>query len=108
MPNAAEDYIHRIGRTGRAGASGRAISLVSGDERGQLQDIQRLLGRTLPASVVQGFEPRARSDLEADARPAGNRRPHRQPQGQKHHHAHRRDHGGEGRLQGFNPARKAR
>jgi len=40
MPNAAEDYIHRIGRTGRAGASGRAVSLVSGDEREQLQDIQ--------------------------------------------------------------------
>ena len=62
MPNAAEDYIHRIGRTGRAGASGRAVSLVSGDEREQLQDIQRLLGRTLAASVVEGFEPRARPE----------------------------------------------
>jgi len=108
MPNAPEDYIHRIGRTGRAGKSGAAVSLVSGDERKQLQDIQRLLGRTLPASVVEGFEPRARPDLEANARPAGNHRPHRQPQGQKHHQAHRRDHGGEGRSQGFKPARKAR
>ena len=107
MPNAAEDYIHRIGRTGRAGASGRAVSLVSGDEREQLQDIQRLLGRTLPASVVEGFEPRARPDTVANARPAGNRPPHRQPQGQKHHHAHRRDHGVEGRSQGFKPGRKA-
>ena len=108
MPNAAEDYIHRIGRTGRAGASGRAVSLVSGDEREQLQDIQRLLGRTLPASVVEGFEPRARPEPVANARPAGNRRPHRQPQGREHHHAHRRDHGGEGRSQGFKPGRKAR
>jgi ATP-dependent RNA helicase RhlE len=48
LPNVPEDYVHRIGRTGRAGASGRALSLVSPDERGLLQDIERLLKRRLP------------------------------------------------------------
>jgi ATP-dependent RNA helicase RhlE len=48
LPNVPEDYVHRIGRTGRAGASGRALSLVSPDERSLLQDIERLLKRRLP------------------------------------------------------------
>ncbi len=104
LPNAPEDYIHRIGRTGRAGASGEAVSLCSADEHKQLQDIQRLLGRTLPASVVQGFEPSA--GAAAVRRPAAPRRPHRQPPAPKHRH--RRDHAGDARSEGFEPSRKAR
>ena len=57
LPNVPEDYVHRIGRTGRAGSAGEAISLVSSDERGLLRDIEKLLRRTLPSSVVPGFEP---------------------------------------------------
>ncbi len=57
LPNVPEDYVHRIGRTGRAGSSGEAISLVCAEEAQYLKDIQRLLGRTLPASVVDGFAP---------------------------------------------------
>ena len=57
LPNVPEDYIHRIGRTGRAGASGEALSLVSSDERIQLRDIERLLKREIETSVVPGFEP---------------------------------------------------
>ncbi len=57
LPNVPEDYIHRIGRTGRAGSSGAALSLVSIDERIQLRDIERLLKRELDTSILPGFEP---------------------------------------------------
>jgi len=57
MPMVAEDYIHRIGRTGRAGAKGTAISLVGPDDRRKLADIQRLTGGDLNWSVIQGLEP---------------------------------------------------
>ncbi len=57
LPNVAEDYVHRIGRTGRAGMSGEAISLVCVDELKFLADIERLLKRALPRTKVAGFEP---------------------------------------------------
>ncbi|MDX1347558.1 MAG: DEAD/DEAH box helicase [Thiomicrorhabdus chilensis] len=57
LPNVAEDYVHRIGRTGRAGATGEAISLVSADEAKLLFDIERLIGNLLPRKVMDGFEP---------------------------------------------------
>jgi ATP-dependent RNA helicase RhlE len=57
LPNVPEDYIHRIGRTGRAGKTGVAISLVSIDERSFLRNIERLLQRNLPTVVVPGYEP---------------------------------------------------
>ena len=59
MPNIPEDYVHRIGRTGRAGASGEAISLVCVDEDIFLRDIERLIKREIPRQVVPGFEPPA-------------------------------------------------
>jgi superfamily II DNA/RNA helicase len=62
LPNVPEDYVHRIGRTGRAGASGEAISLVSSDERIQLRDIERLLKREIesldPARLRAAAHPR--------------------------------------------------
>ena len=57
LPNVPEDYVHRIGRTGRAGASGEAVSLVCVDEHIMLKDIERLIKRTLPREVIPGFEP---------------------------------------------------
>jgi ATP-dependent RNA helicase RhlE len=57
LPNVPEDYVHRIGRTGRAGAKGRAISLVSADEFRQLWDIERLIGRKLTRDDIKGYEP---------------------------------------------------
>jgi ATP-dependent RNA helicase RhlE len=58
LPNVAEDYVHRIGRTGRAGASGEALSLVCVDETSYLNDIEKLLGEKLPTEVIEGFEPK--------------------------------------------------
>jgi ATP-dependent RNA helicase RhlE len=57
LPNVPEDYVHRIGRTGRAGASGEAVSLVCVDEHQLLADIERLIKRKLPRAVIAGFEP---------------------------------------------------
>ncbi|HEY9880917.1 MAG TPA: DEAD/DEAH box helicase [Leptolyngbyaceae cyanobacterium] len=57
LPDVPEDYVHRIGRTGRAGNEGQAISLVSGEEYSLLRDIERLLKRDLPRDVVPGYEP---------------------------------------------------
>ncbi|MFT3820565.1 MAG: DEAD/DEAH box helicase [Rubrivivax sp.] len=56
LPNVPEDYVHRIGRTGRAGASGEAISLVCLDEEIFLKDIERLIKRSIPREAVPGFE----------------------------------------------------
>ncbi len=56
LPNVPEDYVHRIGRTGRAGANGEAISLVCLDEEVFLKDIERLIKRSIPRDVVPGFE----------------------------------------------------
>lgn len=57
LPNVPEDYVHRIGRTGRAGAEGEAISLVCVDEFKLLADIERVMKRKLPQEVIEGFEP---------------------------------------------------
>jgi ATP-dependent RNA helicase RhlE len=57
LPNVAEDYVHRIGRTGRAGACGQATSLVSADETKELKAIERLIKQQLPRQQVAGFEP---------------------------------------------------
>ncbi|HIQ15355.1 MAG TPA: DEAD/DEAH box helicase [Leucothrix sp.] len=57
LPNVPEDYVHRIGRTGRAGKKGQAVSLVSADEFVQLWDIEKLLKQQLARKLIDGFEP---------------------------------------------------
>jgi len=57
LPNVAEDYVHRIGRTGRAGAAGHAVSLVCADESKELAGIERLIKQELPRQVLEGFVP---------------------------------------------------
>lgn len=57
LPNVSEDYVHRIGRTGRAGSNGVAVSLVCVDEHQMLKDIERLIKQKLPQEIIAGFEP---------------------------------------------------
>ena len=57
IPNVSEDYVHRIGRTGRAGADGAAVNLVCMDEEGFMQDIERFTRQNIEVKVVPGFEP---------------------------------------------------
>lgn len=57
LPNVPEDYVHRIGRTGRAGNEGEAVSLVCVDELRLLRDIERVLNREVPKLVIEGYEP---------------------------------------------------
>jgi ATP-dependent RNA helicase RhlE len=64
LPNVAEDYVHRIGRTGRAECSGEAVSLVCVDELGLLKDIEKLLKRQIPRITTDGFEPDPRIKAE--------------------------------------------
>lgn len=64
LPNIPEDYVHRIGRTGRAGASGEAISLFSPDETVFLRDIEKLVGLKLPKETIKGFEPDPNASTE--------------------------------------------
>ena len=64
LPNVPEDYVHRIGRTGRAGSEGDAVSLVCVDEKRLLSDIERLIKRDLPSKIIAGFEPDPRIKAE--------------------------------------------
>ena len=72
LPNVSEDYVHRIGRTGRAGASGEAISLVSHEEKDYLKDIEKLLEQTLLSEIVEGFEP----DAQLENQNKDSKKPH--------------------------------
>jgi ATP-dependent RNA helicase RhlE len=82
LPSVPEDYVHRIGRTGRAGSEGEAISLVSPDEAPLLADIEKLLKRKLERAPVPEFERRASTPVEPrpqmQARPRAEMQPRRQ------------------------------
>jgi ATP-dependent RNA helicase RhlE len=64
IPNVPEDYVHRIGRTGRAGKEGAAVSLVCLDEEGFMQEIERFTKQDIPAQVIDGFGPEADEQAE--------------------------------------------
>ena len=79
LPQVPEDYIHRIGRTGRAGAEGEALSLVCVDEAKLLRDIEKLLRKDLPKEVVPGYapDPSIRAEPIQTGRQGGGRGPSR-------------------------------
>ncbi len=79
LPNVPEDYVHRIGRTGRAGREGEAISLVCVDELKLLRDIEKLIKRDIPKRVIDGYEPDAsiRAEPIERGRPQNRNKPKR-------------------------------
>jgi ATP-dependent RNA helicase RhlE len=81
LPNIPETYVHRIGRTARAGADGTAISLCDGDELTFLRDIEKLIGKSIPSDN----RPRANGNAANDRRQAGQRHGHRRPAPQRRH-----------------------
>ena len=83
MPNVPEDYVHRIGRTGRAGATGEAISLVSREEEALLRDIERLIKRPVPRMTVPSYQPSVGAAHDPDQRPARSSQPSRRPSAPK-------------------------
>jgi ATP-dependent RNA helicase RhlE len=84
LPNVPEDYVHRIGRTGRAGATGQAISLVCADEFKQLSDIERLIGQLLTRKVITGFKPvHELPESRLDRRPPRSNKPKKPKIGHK-------------------------
>ncbi|HEV7777243.1 MAG TPA: DEAD/DEAH box helicase [Luteibacter sp.] len=95
LPMVAEDYVHRIGRTGRAGSEGQAISLVSHDESGLLRDIGRLLKQDINVTNIAGYEPSHPLRMDAGApRPkqgggGGQRQPQQPRQGGPRPPSHR-------------------
>lgn len=100
LPNVAEDYVHRIGRTGRAAASGSALSLVCVDEHKLLRDIEKLLKKEIPRLAIPGYEP----DPSIKAEPIQNGRQGGRGAGR----GGRSDHNGsrgQGRPQGQNSPR---
>ncbi len=92
LPIIAEDYVHRIGRTGRAGANGEAISLVATDEGGLLRAINRLLKQDIELQAREGFEPsqamRMGNSSPGRGRPTGHQTPRRKSNAPKHLKAH--------------------
>jgi ATP-dependent RNA helicase RhlE len=92
LPNVPEDYVHRIGRTGRAGKEGEAVSLVCVDEHDFLRDIERLLKRDIPKVVIPGFEPNLSIKAEPISHGRGQRgsgRPQASRQGGDHRRGQR-------------------
>ncbi len=103
MPNVPEDYVHRIGRTGRAGSEGEASSLVCIDEHKLLHDIERLTKRQIPVVQVPGFEP----DPRIRAEPILNGMNRGQGSGRGQSRGQPRAGGGPGRGAGGKPAARA-
>ncbi|MDI9239266.1 DEAD/DEAH box helicase [Lysobacter sp. LF1] len=106
LPMVAEDYVHRIGRTGRNGASGEALSLVAPEEGGLLRQVQNMLKAEVEVVVVEGFEPSRPIQLNAPLpnprQKQGARKPAHRPHGKpaaRHAHAGPKQHrgGGQGR-----------
>ncbi|MDY7117313.1 DEAD/DEAH box helicase [Halomonas sp. SSL-5] len=96
LPNVAEDYVHRIGRTGRAGSEGQAVSLVCVDEHGLLKGIERLIKRDLEKRIEPGFEP----DPNAKPEPIENGRNRRGGGGGRGGNGQQRGDAGQNRGQG--------
>jgi len=94
IPNISEDYVHRIGRTGRAGANGVAISLVDNDELAYIRDIEKLTKQTFDKEIIEGYEPPHIDESQikkpkgnpGQTRGRGSRNPNSKPGNKKHYY----------------------
>ncbi|MEN8928558.1 MAG: DEAD/DEAH box helicase [Flavobacteriales bacterium] len=104
IPNISEDYVHRIGRTGRAGANGVAISLVDNDELAYIRDIEKLTKQKFEKEIIEGYEP-PHIDEKDIKKPKGNggqnrnnrgrsKNPNSKPGNKKHYHTNNKKGGG--------------
>ncbi len=108
LPNVPEDYVHRIGRTGRAGNEGEASSLVCVDELKLLSDIERIIKRSLPKELVPGFDvdPSIRAEpIQKTPQRGGQRQGQGRGQGQNQGQGRSQGQPGQGRAQGQGQAR---
>jgi ATP-dependent RNA helicase RhlE len=109
LPHVAEDYVHRIGRTGRAGAEGEAVSLVSHEERSLMAAIERLMNRKVESRTIPGFEPgtpsrEPREQQEPRRQQPRQHQPRQQQRRPEHRHGNRGGQGGNrGQGQGQGP-----
>ncbi len=106
LPNVPEDYVHRIGRTGRAGSTGQAVSLVTADEFKQLVDIERLTQKIITRKIVDGFFPvNTLPESRLDRRPIKTNKPKKPKKtGVEHRDGQRSG----GNAQGHNSGRRRR
>jgi ATP-dependent RNA helicase RhlE len=111
LPNVPEDYVHRIGRTARAGSTGAAVSLVSPDEVPLLKDIEKLLKRSVEFAPTPKFEIKEGTHVpRAESREAGEYAPHQDPRRRPEHRRGGqggRSHGGRGGRGGHGHAPRA-
>ncbi len=92
LPHVPEDYVHRIGRTGRAGSSGEAVSLVCHDDRPLMAAIEKLMNRKVEQRTIPGFEPGMHQQPRIQEQPRHHQRPQHKPHGSRNqnHQGHQR------------------
>jgi ATP-dependent RNA helicase RhlE len=100
LPNVPEDYVHRIGRTARAGSTGAAVSLVSPDEVGLLRDIEKVLKRQVEFLPVPKFEIKEGTHTPREESGTGEYQPHQDPRRRPQHRGPRQGGGQRGRQGG--------
>ncbi|MDX1443558.1 MAG: DEAD/DEAH box helicase [Gammaproteobacteria bacterium] len=109
LPNVPEDYVHRIGRTGRAGNEGHAVSLVCVDEHKLLRDIERVIGRDIRKEVIDGYEPDPSIKPEPiHKKRGGGNKPRAQGRGQGHGKGAPRSNAGPGKPRNDKPRRRSK
>ena len=110
LPYVPEDYVHRIGRTARAGASGHAISLVSADEAKQLREIERLIKHKIEREEIDGFEPEhvVPESTSAESSRNNNRRPRKASSNETYAKARIRNKNGSGKRGNQSGGRRGR
>jgi ATP-dependent RNA helicase RhlE len=101
LPEVPEHYVHRIGRTARAGKEGVALSLIAADDRPLLKGIERLLGQRITVRTLEGYvEPAPQADAPREQRGGHDARPSQRPAGQGERHGQRHRPSGPGRRRG--------